>query len=416
MRSGRYDVAMRLPFIPLLTVRELTQRVASLLAADELLSDLWVQGEVSNVRLPSSGHLYFSLKDDSTQVRCVLFRSQLRVQSFLPEQGQTINAHGRVSVYEREGVYQLIADSIQPVGLGAWELEFRRVQEKLARDGLFDRKRPLPRFPRVIGVVTSPAGAAVQDIQRVLAERYPLVELVVIPTLVQGDGAPQQIVAALEMASRLAELDVLVVARGGGAIEDLWAFNDERVARAIFASRVPVVTGIGHETDETIADLVSDLRAPTPSAAAMAVTPDRDECLRQVVYLSQQAAGVVQQRLAEHWQRLHGLGSHARQHAPTARLIAARHALSLRRGRAGDLVGHALSLWRKDVERERARAGALDPAAVLTRGFSLCWHVVRGHHVRSVSEVAPGDRLEIQVADGAFSSVALDGRAQSSHG
>lgn len=407
---------MRLPFIPVLTVRELTQRVASLLAADELLSDLWVQGEVSNVRLPSSGHLYFSLKDDSTQLRCVLFRSQLRVQSFLPEQGQTINAHGRVSVYEREGVYQLIADSIQPVGLGAWELEFRRVQEKLAGEGLFDRKRPLPRFPRVIGVVTSPAGAALQDIQRVLAERYPLVELVVIPTLVQGDGAPRQIVAALETAGRLTELDVLLVARGGGAVEDLWAFNDERVARAIFASRVPVVTGIGHETDETIADLVADLRAPTPSAAAMAVTPDREECLRQVVYLSQQAAGVVQQRLAERWQGLHWLRSHARQHAPTALLVAARQALARRRGRAGDLVRHALSLWRKDVERERARAGALDPAAVLARGFSLCWHVVRGHHVRSVAEVARGDRLEIQVADGAFPSRALERRARSSHG
>lgn len=398
------------PCFAVLTVHEVTQRVSALIAADEVLSNLWVQGEVSNVRLPSSGHLYFSLKDDSAQLRCVLFRSQLRVQTFQPEQGQTIYAHGRVAVYARDGVYQLIVDSIQPVGLGAWELEFRRLHDKLAREGLFDRKRPLPRFPHVVGVVTSPSGAALQDICRVLSERYPLVELVVIPTLVQGDGAPRQIVAALETANQLLDLDVLIVARGGGAVEDLWAFNDERVARAIFASRVPVVTGIGHENDLTIADLVADLRAPTPSAAAMAVTPDRGECLRRITYLCQQALGLVRQRLAERRQQLQQLRSHARRHAPTARLASARQAVALKCDRAGRLVRHALDLRRKDVERERARASALDPMAVLTRGYSLCWHVGRGHHVRSVGEVAAGDWLEIQVADGAFPSVAVAGR------
>lgn len=399
---------MTAPVVPVLTVREVTLRIGDLLAADDVLRDVWVQGEVTNARIPSSGHMYFSLKDDTCQLRCVLFRNQLRLQSFVPEQGQAINAHGRITVYEREGIYQLIVDSVQPVGLGAWELEFRRLCEKLSREGLFDRKRSLPRFPSVIGVVTSPTGAALQDIQRVLRERYPLVELVVIPTLVQGEGAPQQIVAALEAARQMPELDVLIVARGGGAIEDLWAFNDERVARAIFASRVPVVTGIGHETDVTIADLVADHRAPTPSGAALAVTPDRRECLRQVGQLRQQLRTLVQQRLATAQQELDRLRTQARRHSPATALAERRREVASWTTRARDIVTHALSMRRKDVEREHARARALDPAAVLNRGFSLCWHTALHRYVRSVAEVSPGDALAIQVRDGTFTSVVRD--------
>jgi exodeoxyribonuclease VII large subunit len=401
-------VVVRAAFVPVLTVRDVTMRVGDLLKADDVLSDVWVQGEVSNARTPSSGHLYFSLKDDTCQLRCVLFRSQLRLQSFVPQQGQAINAHGRVTVYERDGVYQLIVDSVQPVGLGSWELEFRRLCDKLSREGLFDRKRPLPRFPSVIGVVTSPTGAALQDIQRVLRERYPLAELVVIPTLVQGDEAPQRIVAALEAANQVPELDLLIVARGGGAIEDLWAFNDEQVARAIFASRVPVVTGIGHETDETIADLVADHSAPTPSGAVLAATPDRRECLRRVAQLRTQARALMRQHLRATWQDLDHLRRHARQHSPAAALAEKKRRVMTHAARARDLVRHVLDLRRKDVEREAARARALDPTAVLGRGFSLCWHIALQRQVRSVRDVAPGDALEIHVRDGAFGSVVCD--------
>jgi exodeoxyribonuclease VII large subunit len=261
------------------TVSRLNREVRVLI--ERGLGVVWVEGELSNISVPSSGHWYFSMKDRDAQLRCAMFRQRNMSVGFTPKSGQQILARGRVSLYEPRGDYQFIVEHLEEAGVGALKREFERLKVKLAAEGLFalERKRSLPRFPRRIGVVTSPTGAALQDILHILARRFPPAAVLIYPTPVQGDAAIPSIVEAIETASARAECDVLIVARGGGSIEDLWAFNDERVARAIRASAIPIVSGIGHEIDFTIADFVADARAPTPSGAAELVAPDRVACL-----------------------------------------------------------------------------------------------------------------------------------------
>jgi exodeoxyribonuclease VII large subunit len=261
------------------TVSRLNREVRILI--ERGLGVVWVEGELSNLSAPSSGHWYFSLKDRDAQLRCAMFRQRNMTVGFTPKAGQQILARGRVSVYEPRGEYQFIVEHLEEAGVGALKREFERLKAKLAAEGLFatERKRSLPRFPRRIGVITSPTGAAIRDILHILARRFPPAAVLIYPTPVQGDAAIACIVDALEVASARAECDVVIVARGGGSLEDLWAFNDERVARAIRASAIPVVSGIGHEIDFTIADFVADARAPTPSGAAELVVPDRIACL-----------------------------------------------------------------------------------------------------------------------------------------
>jgi exodeoxyribonuclease VII large subunit len=261
------------------TVSRLNREVRVLI--ERGLGVIWVEGELSNLSVPSSGHWYFSMKDRDAQLRCAMFRQRNMTVGFTPKSGQQILARGRVSLYEPRGDYQFIVEHLEEAGVGALKREFERLKAKLAAEGLFalERKRSLPRFPRRIGVITSPTGAALRDILHILARRFPPAAVLVYPTPVQGDAAIPSIVEAIETASARAECDVLIVARGGGSIEDLWAFNDERVARAIRASSIPIVSGIGHEIDFTIADFVADARAPTPSGAAELVTPDRAACL-----------------------------------------------------------------------------------------------------------------------------------------
>ena len=266
------------PHIPVSwSVTDLTRYLRELLESDELLQDVWVKGEVSNFSRPASGHLYFTLKDSSASLRCVMWRNAVIRQSFTPRDGDAIEVHGSISIYEVGGQYQLYADIFRPAGEGALYQEFLRLKAKLEAEGLFapERKRPIPPKPKRIGIVTSPTGAALQDMLNTLQRRYPLVEVVLAPTPVQGDEAPARIIAALQNVAEIAHPDVIILARGGGSIEDLWAFNDERVARAIAASPIPVITGVGHETDFTIADFVADLRAPTPTAAAELATPNQ---------------------------------------------------------------------------------------------------------------------------------------------
>jgi len=261
------------------TVSRLNREVRILI--DRGLGVVWVEGELSNLSVPSSGHWYFSLKDRNAQIKCAMFQSRNRAVGFTPRAGQQILARGRVSVYEPRGEYQFIVEHLEEAGEGALKRQFERLKAKLAAEGLFalERKRSLPRFPRRVGVVTSPTGAALRDILHILRRRFPPAAVLVYPTPVQGISAISSVVAAIDLASARAECDVLIVARGGGSLEDLWAFNDERVARAIHASAIPVISGIGHEIDFTIADLVADARAPTPSGAAELVVPDRKACL-----------------------------------------------------------------------------------------------------------------------------------------
>ena len=279
----------------------LTSYIRELLESDELLSDLWVEGEVAETFVARSGHVYFTLRDTDSQLKCVLFRAQAQRLRSMPRAGDQIAAHGRISVYERDGAYQLYVDLIQPAGLGILALQLELLRQQLAAEGLFEpsRKRPIPTMPSCIGVVTSAEGAVWHDIQHVLRRRFPLVHLLLASTPVQGDNAPAGIVAALQALQDDGRADVIIVARGGGSAEDLWCFNDERVVRAVFACRVPVVSGVGHETDWTLIDDVADLRAPTPSAAAELCSPSIVDLAARIVDLQRRGTRSIVDQVAD---------------------------------------------------------------------------------------------------------------------
>src|ERR1700675_790409 len=291
-------------------VSELTEKISGLL--EGAFPDVWVEGEVSNYHAAQSGHLYFTLKDARSQIRCVCFRDQVRGLKFHPEDGLHITVRGSLGVYELRGEYQIYVTNIEPVGLGALQLAFEQLKKRLAEEGLFDedRKKTLPVLPRRIGVVTSPTGAAIRDILRVLKRRFPNVHVLLFPVKVQGEGAAAEIAAAVQYFNRAKAADVLIVGRGGGSLEDLWAFNEEIVARAIAASQIPVITGIGHETDFTIADFVADLRAPTPSAAAEIVVQSRQEFERHIAEYQRQIAHHMRYRLSQWRHRVRDLQTH----------------------------------------------------------------------------------------------------------
>ena len=270
------------PTTKVYSVHEITHIFRELLESEPRLQDLWIEGEISNLARPPSGHIYFTLKDDESQIQCVIFSRAASRLEFSPKDGDAVRVHGKLSIYDVRSVYQIIGDWAEPAGVGALQLAFDRLKEKLAAEGLFDasRKKPPPKFPEKIGIITSATGAAIRDMLRMLQKRYPVVDVLLFPTLVQGEDAAVEIAHAIACMNRLSNVDLLIVGRGGGSIEDLWAFNEEIVARAISVSRIPIVSAIGHETDFTIADFVSDRRVPTPSAAIELIVPDRQE-LRQ---------------------------------------------------------------------------------------------------------------------------------------
>lgn len=390
------------------------------------LRSVWLEGELSNLARPASGHIYFSLKDPAAQVRCAMFRARRQTLRFEPEDGLQVLVRGRVSLYEARGEFQVIVDRMEPAGSGALQAAFEALKRKLAAEGLFDEslKRALPSLPVAIGVITSPSGAAIRDIASVLARRFPSIPVIVYPVPVQGDGAAERIVAALDTANRRAECDVLVVARGGGSIEDLWSFNDERVARAIRASAIPVVTGIGHEIDFTIADFAADRRAPTPSAAAEMIVPDRIELVRRVTQLEArlQRAGPVRrvqqqaQRLDELDPRLRramlsGLDArNARVRTAYARLGAHSPRPRLQRAfeRHANLTMRLQVAWRHIHERlavsvsgaERALK-SVSPVATLERGYTIVTDPATGKIVRDARGLDRGDRVHARFARGA---------------
>lgn len=384
------------------SVTELTAYIRRLFDDDPHLQGIWVQGEVSNFRRAPSGHWYFTLKDDQAQLKCVMWRSSADRQDYIPADGEAVQAWGRVSVYDAQGVYQLYADLLRPTGVGDWFRQFVELKARLEAEGLFDpaRKRPLPAFPRIIGIVTSPEAAAFQDIQNVLRRRFPLAQVILSPTLVQGAEAPAQIAAALERLNAHTQADVILVCRGGGSIEDLWAFNDERVARAIAASRIPVITGVGHETDFTIADFAADLRAPTPSAAAEIATPDRAELAANVRSLDETLAGWMQAELDRRRDAL------AMARRALGHLSPASQVRGLRQ-RVDDLNARLVAGWRgrSAVWRERlaARAAALaaaNPQSILARGYAIVSRSEDGRRLTGASGVRPGTGISIQFGDG----------------
>lgn len=391
-----------------LTIGQLTAHIRDLLAADPLLADVWVEGEVSNFRQSAAGHAYFTLKDEQASIPCVAWWSDLRGWPYRPQDGEAVLAHGRVAVYEPAGRYQLYVDWMERAGLGALYREFLALKARLEAEGLFapERKRPLPPFPRVIGVVTSPQAAAYQDVLRVLQQRFPAVEVLLAPTLVQGDEAPAQIVRALQALNDLDEVDVILVVRGGGSLEELWAFNDEAVVRAIAASRHPVVTGIGHETDFTLADFAADLRAPTPSAAAAAVVPDGSDLRIQVGSCERRLQHQMEARLSGSRNALQALQRTLEARSPVRLLAQARQQVDEQERLLCLRVRYRLDFLRRDLAALEARLQGADPRTILARGYALVLKAEDGSVVRWVHQVAPGDLLQVRVSDGEFGAQA----------
>lgn len=398
-------------FVDIYTVSQVASYLRELFETNPHLTDLWVSGEVSNLSRPTSGHLYFTLKDARASLRCVLFRGAYSARAGHElENGQQVVAHGRVSLYEPRGDLQMIVDFVRPEGLGALELEIQRLKEKLEEEGLFApaRKRALPRFPRRIGVVTSPAGAVLHDICHVLERRWPLAEVVLAPTPVQGPDAIDGVVEAIRALNRAQDIDVIIVARGGGSLEELAAFNSEPVARAIYASVVPVVSAVGHETDTTIADLVADVRAPTPSAAAEIVTPDRRQLLIHLGVMAATLQSALEARLRAARQAVDAcVSSMDRRQPDVARL---RQSVDERSQRANAAIDALLRQRSLELGGHRWRLRSLDPLATLERGYAIVQR--DGHVVSSARTVRPGEALGVRVRDGSF-DVRVEGAPRS---
>jgi len=384
------------------SVAELTTYIREMFDVNENLQDVWVQGEVSNMRRAASGHWYFTLKDSQAQLKCVMWRSSAERQTVSPQDGDAILAHGRVSVYDAQGVYQLYADQVRPVGMGDLYAQFEQLKAKLQAEGLFDpfRKRPIPTFPRQIGVVTSADAAAFQDIQNVLRRRFPLAAVILSPTMVQGADAPPQIVKAIERLNQHTQVDIILVCRGGGSIEDLWAFNDERVARAIANSRIPTITGVGHETDFTIADFVSDLRAPTPSAAAELATPDSADLRAGVRDLTDTLHTLMDNTLFNLRTNLSASRRTMGHISPTSRIRNLRQ-------RVDDWNTRIISLQKTQIERLRERLDArdaalkaADPRSILKRGYAIVYRSEDGERLGEAKGVKPGVGITVQFHDG----------------
>jgi exodeoxyribonuclease VII large subunit len=386
------------------TVSQVSSHIKESLESDPLLMDLWVVGEVSGLRASSAGHTYFSLKDRESLLRCVMFRGMKGAE--LLSEGDSVSAHGKITFYPRGGTTDFMVDLAMPEGVGELALELERLKQKLAAEGLFEtsRKRQLPRFPNKVGVVTSPTGAVFHDIQNVLERRYPLAELVLSPTMVQGPEAAPKIAAALELLDREGGCDVIIIGRGGGSMEDLWPFNEEVVARAIYACKTPVVSAVGHETDETISDYVADVRAPTPSAAAELVAPDIYVLRRNLGAAATMMFRLLIDQDSRRRSDLTAVMRRMEQGLPDTQTIRRRV------DDVGRVVQSAssklLSESKMQVESLGLRLRALDPQATLGRGFSIVQLPDTGQVVSSVKQVSQGDALEITVADGSIPVVA----------
>lgn len=398
-----------------LTISSLTRHVSALLRSDDILQDVWVRGEVSNFSRAGSGHLYFSLKDEGACVGCVMWRSAAARLGFQPQPGMQLIAHGQIDVYQQRGQYQLVIDSLIPDGAGALHLALEQSRARLLAEGLLDseRKRPIPIFPRRIAVVTSLTGAAVRDICVILRSRPYPPDIVLIPALVQGDGAERSICTGLELANAHSGADLIIVGRGGGSLEDLWCFNSERVARAIAASRLPVISAVGHETDFTLADMVADLRAPTPTAAAELAVEFRDQQIAQLAYLQQRAQYALTARLERARLRLDGL----QLRAPLAHPI---WMIERRRQRLDDLQGRllrartiCLQRWQHRLALTVGKLQGVNPLATLARGYAVVTRLPESDALTSVEQVQAGGRLRVHLSDGTVDAQVLGVRRKS---
>ena len=384
-----------------LSVTELNMRIKGLLDMDPMLADVCVRGELSNYKIYPSGHHYFTLKDSESSLRCVMFKSSASKLRFRPESGIGVTAFGRVSVYPRDGAYQLYCTALQPEGTGDLQVAFEQLKAKLSAEGLFDRahKKPLPPFPEKIAIITSSAGAAVHDMIRILGHRWPMSKVLLLPVRVQGVEAPPEIAGAIRYANEFQVADLIITGRGGGSIEDLWAFNDERVARAIYASEIPVISAVGHEPDVTISDYVADARASTPSNAAEIAVPDQSEMRETLDSLSIRSRQAMQKTLKALSQRLSSLSDKRVLSDPGVYIDNRRLELDRMRERLSAAAERKNAAARRDFVRLGAALDAMSPLRVLTRGYSLA-EDPGGALIRSAAQLRPGDRVRLRFADG----------------
>ena len=383
------------------TVTELNNRIKNLLDRDPFLADVCVRGELSNYKIYPSGHHYFTLKDSESSLRCVMFKSSASKLRFRPESGMGVTAFGRISVFPRDGAYQLYCNALMPEGTGDLQVAFEQLKAKLSAEGLFDpaHKKPLPPFPERIAIITSSAGAAVHDMIRILSHRWPMTKVLLLPVRVQGTEAPAEIAGAIRYANEFKVADLIITGRGGGSIEDLWAFNDERVARAIYASQIPVISAVGHEPDVTISDYVADRRASTPSNAAEIAVPDKNEMLdvlRSYDIRSAQAMTKLLDRLKE---RLSSLESKRVLSDPSVYIDNRRIELDHGRDRLISAQERVLSAKRQSYVRLAASLDAMSPLRVLSRGYAIA-SKQDGEPVRSVKGLETGEHISLRLADG----------------
>ena len=384
-----------------LTPSQVGQYIKQWMDRDRLLSGLLISGEISNYKVYPSGHHYFTLKDGEGALRCVMFRGDAASLRFCPSNGMRVIAAGRITVFPRDGQYQLYCVRLTPEGVGDLHLAFEQLKERLAREGLFDpaHKRPLPRFPSTVALITSPAGAAVRDMVRILGARWPLARIRVLPVRVQGEGAAEEIAAALQWANENRVADVIITGRGGGSMEDLWAFNEEVVARAIYRSQIPVISAVGHEPDVTIADFVADLRAATPSNAAELAVPDQNEIYGALLGDGGRLRGAISFRLDRYRQALDRLATSRPMREPASywkdkRLLLDYQSRQLCHGFERCLAGR-----REELARLSAALDAMSPLRVLARGYAVA-RGEGGQVVSSVEQVRTGERLELTLSDG----------------
>ncbi len=391
-----------------ISVSQLNGFVKLIIESSDALGDIYVRGEISNFVNHRSGHFYFSVKDEGGAVKAVMFRTSAQKLAFLPENGMKVIVHGRISVFERDGVYQLYADDIQPDGVGSLYFAYEQLKAKLATEGLFDpaHKKPLPALPMRVGIVTSPTGAAIQDMKNIIGRRFPLCTVVVYPALVQGEGAPASIAKGIKYFNEKRSVDLIIIGRGGGSIEDLWAFNNEALARIVFASELPIISAVGHESDFTICDFVADVRASTPSAAAELAVPESAELKKQIEDRGSRMNFLISSIVGQKRTRLEALEKSKSLRSPlntldNRRIILSSYIDSLDKS-IELIVGRKTTAYKTGA----AALGALNPLAVLSRGYSVAFS--GGKVVKTTDAVSTGDLIETKVSDGVIYSTVTE--------
>ena len=391
------------------TVSQLNSRIAGMIAADAELQTVFIEGELSNLRLNAqSGHLYFSLKDSVSVVRAVMFSWSVKNLRFKPEDGMKVIMRAQVTVYEPMGQYQLKVEDMQPDGVGVLALQLEQLKKKLSAEGLFGpaHKKAIPAYPKRIGIITSPTGAALRDMLDILGRRFPCIEVILAPVLVQGEGAPAQLIRAVNTFSETRAADVVIIGRGGGSMEDLWAFNDEGLARAIYACEVPVISAVGHETDTTLCDFVSDLRAPTPSAAAELAVPNRVDLLENIIALFRQSQTALTNRAASLGAEVDKTTDLLLARSPMPRVESSMELVDSLYTRADTSMHHAADAAASRAQELFAKVEALNPVAILNRGFA---YIMSGErNVRSAEDVTTGDFLDITLSDGKITAIVTE--------